>query len=126
VFAGAKADDGALPALVGNIVSAWRLPMPESENSSPQWKKVYCRSVRKQVINPAWLMPPIWPQPCPICQQRTYQMRKLVARKMLQPIKDGARQNTLGFSNNYPMRSIVHALSTEGFTPGSLNQAATW
>ena len=55
--------------------------------------------------------------------QRTYQIRKLVERKMLQPIKEGARQYTIGFSNNYLMRGIVRALSNEGFIPASLNKA---
>jgi Fic family protein len=56
--------------------------------------------------------------------QRTYQIKKLVERKMLQPIKDGARQYTIGFSNNYLMRGIIHALSDEGFIPASLNRAS--
>lgn len=54
--------------------------------------------------------------------QRTYQIRKLVERKMLQPIKEGARQYTIGFSNNYLMRGVVRALSTEGFIPSALNK----
>lgn len=54
--------------------------------------------------------------------QRTYQIRKLVERKMLQPIKEGARQYTIGFSNNYLMRGVVHALSNEGFIPSALNK----
>jgi len=49
--------------------------------------------------------------------KRTYQIKKLVERKMLQPIKEGARQYTIGFSNNYLMRGIIRALSTEGFIP---------
>lgn len=55
--------------------------------------------------------------------QRTYQIGKLVERKMLQPIKKGARQYTIGFSNNYLMRGVVRALSNEGFIPLSLNKA---
>ena len=55
--------------------------------------------------------------------QRTYQIKKLVERKMLQPIKEGARQYTIGFSNNYLMRGIVRALSDEGFIPSTLNTA---
>ena len=55
--------------------------------------------------------------------QRTYQIRKLVDRKMLLPIKEGARQYTLGFSNSYLMRGIVRALSAEGFIPPTLNRA---
>lgn len=54
--------------------------------------------------------------------QRTYQIKKLVERKMLLPIKDGARQYTVGFSNSYLMRGIIRALSIEGFIPASLNQ----
>ncbi len=47
--------------------------------------------------------------------QRTYQIRKLVERKMLQPIQPNARQYTLGFDNNYLMRGVIHALSQENF-----------
>lgn len=55
--------------------------------------------------------------------QRTYQIKKLVERKMLQPVKEGARQYSIGFSNNYLMRGVVRALSDEGFIPSSLNSA---
>ena len=55
--------------------------------------------------------------------QRTYLIKKLVERKMLQPIKDGARQYTIGFSNNYLMRGIIRALSDEGFIPASLKNS---
>ncbi|MDH4100640.1 MAG: Fic family protein [Nitrospirota bacterium] len=54
--------------------------------------------------------------------QRTYQIRKLVERKMLQPIKEGARQYTIGFSNNYLLRGVIRALSEEGFISSSLNK----
>lgn len=55
--------------------------------------------------------------------QRTYQIRKLVDRQMLLPIKEGARQYTLGFSNSFLLRGIVRALSAEGFIPPTLNRA---
>lgn len=55
--------------------------------------------------------------------QRTYQIKRLVERGMLQPIKEGARQYVIGFSNNYLIRGIIRALSEEGFVPPSLNQA---
>lgn len=54
--------------------------------------------------------------------QRTYQIKRLLERGMLQPIKEGARQYTIGFSNNYLMRGIIRALSEEGFIPASLNR----
>lgn len=56
--------------------------------------------------------------------QRTYQIRRLVERGMLQPIKEGARQYVIGFSNNYLIRGIIRALSEEGFIPASMNQAS--
>ena len=55
--------------------------------------------------------------------QRTYQIKKLVDRKMLQPINPGARQYTIGFSNNYLMRGVIHALTKECFIPAALVQA---
>jgi len=54
--------------------------------------------------------------------QRTYQVKKLVERGMLLPIKDGARQYTIGFRNNYLMRGIIKALSEEGFISASLSR----
>lgn len=55
--------------------------------------------------------------------QRTYQIKRLVEQRMLEPIREGARQYTIGFSNNYLMRGIIRALSAEGFIPASLNRA---
>lgn len=55
--------------------------------------------------------------------QRTYQIRKLVERGMLVPISEGARQYTIGFSNNTLIRSVIPALSGEGFIPETLNRA---
>ena len=55
--------------------------------------------------------------------QRTYQIKKMVERKMLLPITIGARQYSIGFSNNYLMRGVVRALSDEGFIPAALNHA---
>lgn len=53
--------------------------------------------------------------------QRTYQLKKLVDRKMLQPIHEGARQYSLSFSNNYLLRGVINTLAAEGFVPHSLN-----
>jgi len=57
--------------------------------------------------------------------QRTYLIKKLVERRMLQPIKEGARQYAIGFSNSVLMRGIIMALSNEGFIPASLNRPDT-
>jgi Fic family protein len=56
--------------------------------------------------------------------QRSYQIKKLVERKMLRPLKPGARQYTIGFSNNYLMRGIIAALLTEGFIPDTLTKTS--
>lgn len=53
--------------------------------------------------------------------QRTYQIRKLVASGMLQPIAPGARQYTIGFSNNTLLRGVIHALEAQGFIPSALS-----
>lgn len=52
--------------------------------------------------------------------QRTYQIKKLVDGKMLQPLREGARQYSICFTNNYLLRGVVHALSIQGFIPESL------
>jgi Fic family protein len=52
--------------------------------------------------------------------QRTYQIKKLVERKMLHPIAPNARQYTLGFDNSYLMRGVIHALSNENFISAPL------
>lgn len=52
--------------------------------------------------------------------QRTYQIRKLVESGMLQPVKPGARQYTIGFSHNMLLRGVVRALTDEGFVPAAL------
>lgn len=52
--------------------------------------------------------------------QRTYQIKKLVERKMLQPIAPNARQYTIGFDNSYLMRGVINALSQEGFVSAPL------
>ena len=53
--------------------------------------------------------------------QRTYQVKKLVERKLLVPISEGSRQYTIGFRNSYLMRGVVKALADEGFVPVSLS-----
>lgn len=55
--------------------------------------------------------------------QRTYQIRRLVDRKMLLPVREGARQYTMGISNSYLLRGIFLALSDEEFIPASLSRA---
>ncbi|MFO1253554.1 MAG: Fic family protein, partial [Inhella sp.] len=52
--------------------------------------------------------------------QRTYQIRKLVESGMLQPVRPGARQYTLGFTHNMLLRGVVRALTDQGFVPPAL------
>jgi Fic family protein len=55
-------------------------------------------------------------------RQRTYLISKLVERSMLAPIREGARQYTIGFANNFLMRGVIKSLSDEGFIPDALNK----
>ncbi len=55
-------------------------------------------------------------------RQRTYQIGKLVERQMLAPVREGARQYTVAFSNNVLIRGVILALSNEGFIPEALNR----
>ncbi len=55
-------------------------------------------------------------------RQRTYQIGKLVERQMLAPVREGARQYTVAFSNNALIRGVILALSNEGFIPEALNR----
>ena len=52
--------------------------------------------------------------------QITYQIKRLVERKMLQPIQANSRQYTVGFDNSYLMRGVIHALSNENFISAPL------
>lgn len=52
--------------------------------------------------------------------QRTYLIKKLVSQGMLLPINEGARQYTIGFSNNYLIRGVIKGLRDEGFIPEPL------
>lgn len=53
--------------------------------------------------------------------QRTYQIKKLVQSGMLQPVAAGARQYTIGFSNNTLLRCVVRTLEAEDFIPPALS-----
>lgn len=53
-------------------------------------------------------------------RQRTYLISKLVERGMLAPIREGARQYTVGFANNFLIRGVIKSLSDEGFIPDTL------
>ena len=56
--------------------------------------------------------------------QRTYQIKKLVERKMLQPVGPNSRQYSIGFDNSYLMRGVIHALSQESFISAPLRGTA--
>lgn len=53
--------------------------------------------------------------------QRTYQIRKMVQSGMLQPVQPGARQYVLGFTHNYLLRGVIHALTAAGFIPANVS-----
>lgn len=52
--------------------------------------------------------------------QRTYQIKKLVERRMLHPIQPSSRQYSIGFDNSYLLRGVIHALEQENFISAPL------
>ena len=57
--------------------------------------------------------------------QRTYQIKKLVERGLLQPVESGARQYVIGFANSYLLRGVIRALTDAGFIPASVSAPPT-
>jgi Fic family protein len=57
--------------------------------------------------------------------QRTYQIRKLVERQLLQPLSEGARTYTAGFTNSYLLRGVLRALADNGFVSDQLSGTAS-
>jgi Fic family protein len=53
--------------------------------------------------------------------QRTYLIRKLVERKMLQPLAEGGRKYIICFTNNYLLRAVIESLRHQGFIPKALD-----
>lgn len=52
--------------------------------------------------------------------QRTYQIRKLVTSRMLQPIHEGSRQYTIAFLNSTLLRGVIKILTDQGFISQAL------
>lgn len=50
-------------------------------------------------------------------RQRTYQIKKLVDARMIQPVKQNSRIYTIHFTNSVLIRGVMKALEAEGFTP---------
>ncbi len=63
-------------------------------------------------VNPEWGKP----------AQRTYQINKLLNRRLLVPVQDGAREYVVMFVNNYLLRGIIQSLRDEGFIPEPLDR----
>lgn len=56
--------------------------------------------------------------------QRTYQIKKLVERQMLQPLAEGARTYMAGFTNSFLLRGVLQALADNGFVSDQLSGVA--
>lgn len=54
--------------------------------------------------------------------QRSRIIKKLREKRMLQPLSENGRIYTIGFNNNYLLRSIILTLESNGFIPASLNK----
>lgn len=49
-------------------------------------------------------------------------MRYSKSNQRFRPINPGARQYTIGFSNNYLIRGVIKSLRDEGFIPEQLDK----
>ncbi|UVA79540.1 Fic family protein [Pandoraea commovens] len=56
--------------------------------------------------------------------QRTYQIKKLVDRNMLEPVASGARSYVACFANSFLLRGVMRALAQHGFISASLAGAS--
>ncbi len=81
---------------------------------TPQEEAVLVRTIQVGVVKAGDLEVAL---PGLNANQRTYQIRKLLDSGMLQPIRPGARQYTLGFTHNLLLRGVVKTLSDQGFVP---------
>ncbi len=54
--------------------------------------------------------------------QRSRIIKKLKTKNMLVPLTQNGRIYTIGFLNNYLLRSVTHVLGKNGFIPESLNE----
>ena len=88
---------------------------------SAQEEAVLLATVKKGVVKAADLSGTM---PGLTTTQRTYQIKKLVERKMLQPVGPNSRQYSIGFDNSYLMRGVIHALSQESFISAPLRGTA--
>lgn len=52
--------------------------------------------------------------------QRTYRIKSLLEKKMLSPVKEGARQYILSFRSSVLIRGVIRALIDEGFVPNPM------
>lgn len=88
---------------------------------SAQEEAVLLATIKKGIVKAADLSSAM---PGMNATQRTYQIRKLVERKMLQPVQPNARQYAVGFENSYLLRGVIHALSQESFISAPLQGIA--
>jgi hypothetical protein len=45
------------------------------------------------------------------------QLRRLIEKKMLAPVKEGTRKYIIRFDNSYLLRSVIQALGEKNFLP---------
>lgn len=89
----------------------------ERQLITPQEEAVLHATIRAGIVKAGDLVAAM---PGLNASQRTYQIRKLVDSGMLQPIREGARQYTLGFTHSTLLRGVVKALTDQGFVPPAL------
>lgn len=89
----------------------------ERQYVTPQEAAILVATVKAKEIKSSGIKEAV---PLMTNNQRTYAIAKLVENGMLQPVSEGARYYTLGFSANRLLRGIVRALTDQGFISQAL------
>lgn len=93
----------------------------ERQSITPQERQILVLTAKAGVVKSGDLAPAM---PRMTETQRSYAIRKLVERGMLQPVREGARQYVLGFIGSPLLRGVVQALTDAGLIPAQVRDPA--
>lgn len=86
----------------------------EQEHIKDTESKILKKAVEKQIIQASDLKGIF---PGKIGSEISRQIRKLIDKKMLKPLKPKGKKYIIEFANNYLLRGIIRSLDKEGFLP---------
>jgi Fic family protein len=86
----------------------------EQEHITINESKILKKAAEKQIIQASDLKSIF---PGKFASEISRQIRKLIDKKMLLPLKHKGKKYVMGFGNNYLLRGIIRSLDKEGFLP---------